>query len=201
MKMIVAIGGGSFQKGETSHIDEYVCKRTGKAKPYVLFLPTAMHDDQGYAKRFKQYMRSFGCEVEALRLLHTKLTPAQIQAKILSCDILYIGAGNFTFLMNSLRRMELLSTIKQAYEQGIICVGVSAGANLFFTYGYSDIYDDGSCYDFVEGMDFVHGVFCPHAQDVRRSRFFVDADAYGLVKIPCKDQEAYLTEDGKSSYI
>lgn len=81
MKTLIAIGGGSFQKQETMSIDTYAISRCGKTQPHVLFIPLAGRDDQGYAKRFKQYYRSLGCQVEALRLLHTKLSNEEIYKK------------------------------------------------------------------------------------------------------------------------
>lgn len=102
MSIFLAIGGGSFQKGETRELDRYLIQKTAKPCPRVLFLPTASNDDQRYAKRFKQYYRSLGCEVEALRLLHTKLDYEEVKIRILACDILYFGGGSLSFLMKTL---------------------------------------------------------------------------------------------------
>ena len=103
MKTLIAIGGGSFQKQETRAIDMYAIARCGKSKPRVLFLPLASRDDQGYAKRFKQYYRTLGCEVQALRLLHTKLHIEEIYDTFRRQDIIYLGAGDTTFLMEQLQ--------------------------------------------------------------------------------------------------
>ncbi|WP_279073983.1 Type 1 glutamine amidotransferase-like domain-containing protein [Amedibacillus dolichus] len=167
MRRFVAIGSGSFQKQETLKIDQFIIQKTGKQNPKVLFLPAAAKDDQGYGKRFKQYYRSLGCEVKQLRLWHTKLEKAQIQDCVLSCDILYLGGGNTTVLMQILKEKELLPILKLAYQNGIVCVGNSAGANVWFDYGFSDLYDDGSVYAYVEGMHVISGIFYPHANDVQ----------------------------------
>lgn len=45
MKTLLAIGGGSFQKAETRHLDLYAIARVNKTHPKVLFLPAASHDD------------------------------------------------------------------------------------------------------------------------------------------------------------
>ena len=107
MKTLIAIGGGSFQKQETMAIDTYAISRCEKTQPHVLFIPLASRDDQGYAKRFKQYYRSLGCQVEALRLLHTKLSNEEIYKKFRSQDMIYLGAGDTVFLMKQLKQRKL----------------------------------------------------------------------------------------------
>lgn len=201
MSVLIAIGGGSFQRGETRTIDEYAIHCTKKEHPHVLFLPLASHDDQGYAKRFKQYYRSLGCTVESLRLLHTKLSHEEIKEKILSCDMLYIGGGDFSFLVQMLDEMKLADVIREAYVRGVICVGLSAGASLFYEYGYSDLHGDGSCFDYVKGLHLVDGIFCPHAQDKARRYFFEDESYKGFERIGCVDKEAVMTIDGKTCTI
>ncbi|MGX8851090.1 Type 1 glutamine amidotransferase-like domain-containing protein [Amedibacillus sp. YH-ame10] len=194
MKLMVAIGGGSFQKGETKKLDQYIISCTNKVNPKVLFLPTASKDDQGYAKRFKQYYRSLGCEVESLRLFHTKLGRDEIKEKICGCDIIYIGAGNMRMLMQAFQDMGIVEMLQEAYQKGVVCVGMSAGASCFFTYGYSDLKDDGTVFDYVKGCDFIKGCFCPHAQDDRRKGFYDGKKDVGL-KIACKDLDAYIYQE------
>ena len=135
MKTLIAIGGGSFQKQETRAIDMYAIARCGKSKPRVLFLPLASRDDQGYAKRFKQYYRSLGCEVEALRLLHTKLHIEEIYDTCRRQDMIYLGAGDTTFLMEQLQSRKLDLMLHELADLGIVICGLSAGANVLFEYG------------------------------------------------------------------
>lgn len=197
MKTIIAIGGGSFQKAETEHIDRIVIKSTGVQHPRVLFLPTASRDDQGYTKRFKQYYRSLGCIVESLRLFHSKLSEEAIKEKILDVDIVYIGGGNTLLLHQKLCEFKLQHVLREAYEKGIVICGYSAGANILFDYGYSDIDDNGKRFDLIEGIHLVDGIFCPHAQDENRSDFKekYSNEAYALYA--CNDSEALIVEDGE----
>lgn len=196
MKTIVAIGGGSFQKEETRHIDEAIIRITGKKHPRVLFLPTASRDDQGYAKRFKQYYRSLGCVVESLRLFHSKMNKEAIREKLLSIDIVYIGGGNTLLLQQKLLEFKLQQVLLEAYEKGIVLCGYSAGANVLFDYGYSDMEDNGETFDLVEGFHLMDGIFCPHAQDEKRSDFNEKYFEQGYALYACKDSEAFIMEDG-----
>ena len=94
IKRLVAIGGGNWQQKETKHIDQKIIEMSEKPQPRVLFFPTALKDDQGYAKRFKQYYRLLGCHVDAIRLLHSKKTYEQLEKEWLDYDILYLGGGD-----------------------------------------------------------------------------------------------------------
>ena len=130
MKTLIAIGGGSFQKQETMSIDTYAISRCGKTQPHVLFIPLASRDDQGYAKRFKQYYRSLGCQVEALRLLHTKLSNEEIYKKFRSQDMIYLGAGDTVFLMKQLKQRKLDLLLKELSQQGIVICGTGIGVSI-----------------------------------------------------------------------
>lgn len=200
MKLMVAIGGGSFQKGETKELDQYIISCTNKVNPKVLFLPTASKDDQGYAKRFKQYYRTLGCEVDSLRLFHTKLGRDEIKEKICGCDIVYIGAGNMRILMQAFQDMGIVEMLQEAYQKGVVCVGMSAGASCFFTYGYSDLKDDGTVFDYVKGCDFIKGCFCPHAQDERRKGFYDLKDTMPM-HIACEDKNAFIIKEDEHFYF
>lgn len=196
MRLAIGIGGGSFQRGESKAIDEYAIKNTGKANPSILFFPTASRDDQGYAKRFKQYMRSLDCKIEVMRLFHTKLSKEEIMMRIMESDIIYFGAGNMKRLMSALHEWDLVDTISKAYAKGVICIGNSAGASALFTYGYSDINDDGTSFSYIKGMNLVDGIFCPHAQDEKRKGFFRTDTLDSLIKYPCEDCHAIVIKDG-----
>lgn len=199
MKTLIAIGGGSFQKQETMSIDTYAISRCGKTQPHVLFIPLAGRDDQGYAKRFKQYYRSLGCQVEALRLLHTKLSNEEIYKKFRSQDMIYLGAGDTVFLMEQLKQRKLDLLLKELSQQGIVICGISAGANALFEYGYSNIASD--TFELVNGMGMIEGAFCPHYQKEERKSFDMVCRKQNLPAIGCADQCAYVVTDEKRFFL
>lgn len=91
-----------------------------------------------------------------------------------------------------------MDVIEEAYEKGVVCAGYSAGASLFYTYGYSDLKDDGSFFGYVKGMDLIKGAFCPQAQQQNRAGFFQEKEYPQLSHYACEDGNAYLTEDGNT---
>lgn len=199
MKTLIAIGGGSFQKQDTTLIDEYAIARCRKPNPHVLFLPTASRDDQGYAKRFKKYYRSLGCEVQALRLLHTKLTDEGIAEMLKAQDMIYLGAGDTRFLMEQLQLRNLDVLLKELVNRGTVLCGISAGANVLFSYGYSEVAKD--TYELVEGMGLISGAFCPHYQKAERKSFDTIVLEASIKKIGCDDKKAYVVEEDKEFFL
>ncbi len=198
-RTLVAIGGGSFQKKETILIDSYIVERTGKRNPNVIFIPAASKDDQGYSKRFKQYYRSLGCNVESIRLWHTKLDYRCIQEQILQADIIYFGGGNTNLLMQAIFNFQLQETLRKAYDQGIVICGLSAGANILFTYGYSD---SGNEMKLVKGCNLVEGLFCPHYQKAERKGFDEICKMYPNLKYySCEDNYAICFEENNVKKI
>lgn len=198
MKTLIAIGGGSFQKGETVKFDMLAIERSNKTNPHVLCIPAASNDDQGYAKRCKQYFRTLGCEASSLRLWHTKKSKAEVEGMIEDCDILYFGAGDTFMLMKALQNWDMINFIKQQYAKGKVMIGCSAGANILFTKGYSDTVEG---FQFVDGIELQAGVFCPHAQREERKDFFTQCTETSLPLFPCDDGKAYVKIDDQDWLI
>lgn len=189
-RKLVAIGGGSWQNEETLKIDQKAIALCGKTQPLVLFVPAASRDDQGYAKRFKAYYRSLGCQCDAIRLFHTKKGAEELAALFLSYDMIYLGGGDTSLLVEILKEKHLDEVLIKAYERGIVITGYSAGANVLFTYGYSETKDGLA---FVKGLGIHTGVFTPHAQ--KRPEYRKEAEKLDLPIYQCKDQEAWVMEE------
>jgi dipeptidase E len=95
MGIIVAIGGGELRNFETLEIDEYIVKSTGKENPKALFIPTASGDALAYVDTFnKVYGEKLGCKTDSLLLSSENLEDKEIENKILSSDLIYVGGGN-----------------------------------------------------------------------------------------------------------
>ncbi len=175
MKTIVAIGGYLKEGGEGTgswfdtplEIDKEICGLTGKAHPKVLFIPTASSDSEAYELAFrKNYEGKLKCEVDVLRLILEKPSSKAIQAKIDWADLIYVGGGNTLKMMKKWRRLGVDKVLKQAWEQGKILCGVSAGSICWFEYGVSDslhFYNkEETKYLKVRGLGFLKGVHNPH---------------------------------------
>lgn len=139
MKTIVAIGGGELKDLETFPIDRAIVKLSRKKHPKALFIPTASNDAFGYWETFRDvYSKKLECNTDVLFLIREKLSKKQIEDKILSGDIIYVGGGNTLRMLRIWKKYGVDKLLRKAYEKGVILSGLSAGAIAWFRYGSSD---------------------------------------------------------------
>lgn len=173
MTPLIAIGGYKVDWSEEDcfdtpfDIDQRIVKLTGKARPTVLFIPTASSDGPGYTQSFiKVYGEKLGCPVDVLHLIAEKPTQSEIAAKIRAAELIYVGGGNTLMMMNKWRRLGVDKLLIEAHERGIVLAGVSAGAICWYEWGVSDsrqFYDKTSHeYIRVRGLGLLKGLCCPH---------------------------------------
>ncbi|MFP3339211.1 Type 1 glutamine amidotransferase-like domain-containing protein, partial [Micrococcus sp. SIMBA_131] len=73
-------------------LDRYILKQAYSKQPKICFIPTASGDADGYIARFYAFFEKQLCVPSHLSLFkpHVK----DIEAFLLSQDILYVGGGN-----------------------------------------------------------------------------------------------------------
>ncbi|MEX2683519.1 MAG: Type 1 glutamine amidotransferase-like domain-containing protein [Candidatus Sigynarchaeota archaeon] len=137
-KTIIAIGGGSLRRRETEQIDRHIINMTGSRNPRALYIPTASLDNAVYVTFFEKVYGENGCKVDVLLLFKERYSPAQIEEKIMSSDLVYIGGGNTLFLYNMLRFYKADEVLKRAWEGGTVMSGLSAGCIIWHEHGLTD---------------------------------------------------------------
>lgn len=215
MGIIVAIGGYKKNRGAKGEpfdtplrIDKQIVGLTGKDTPRVLFIPTATCDDETYVKAVEAvYAGKLGCTVEVLWLIKKKPTHLEVADKIRRADIIYVGGGNTLMMMNLWRRLGVDKLLKEAYERGAVCCGVSAGSICWFEYGVSDSrqFKNPKSHEYirVKGLGILKGMHCPHYDPVPSKKNWRLKGAEKLLKkfpkgkfIPIGDGEAVVFRDG-----
>lgn len=167
MTKIVAIGGGEVSAKSTLEIDKEIIAFSGKKNPKILFIPTASSDSESYYLTIKEYFNNLGCSTEVLYLIKDKenLTKKEIEIKIFSSDIIYVGGGNTLKMMTIWRKLGVDVLLKQALEKNIVLCGLSAGSICWFNNGNSDSRKFTSNSDKlikVTGLGFINATHCPH---------------------------------------
>lgn len=156
---IIAIGGGGFSKEpENSLIEQYILSLAANESPRVCLIPTASGDRDSYIVQFYTAFTQFSCIPSHLSLFSPPT--ADLRSFVLAQDILYIGGGNTKSLLALWKAWELDQIIKEAWEQGTILCGVSAGALCWFEAGVSD-YLPGQLNP-LECLGFLKGSHSPH---------------------------------------
>lgn len=175
MGRIVAIGGGTLE--EIKPINKYALELTGKAKPNVLFVPTASRDNDVYIRDFQEALREYGCEVKNLLLTKNTYAENQIDELIKWADLIYIGGGNTVHMMNVWKRVNFSDKLREVFHtDSAVLVGQGSGCLCWFYCGYSNsTYTDGRTdwqYIWADNLlDFHHVAVCPHYSDQDRLNF------------------------------
>ena len=183
IKTIIAIGGGEigrikvYEDGhreqkpiETMVIDKKIIELTGKTNPKLVFIGAASGDNPRYFEAiFDHFGTRLGCHTENLILTDLTKIPniEDIRKTILGADIVYVGGGCVTRLMNALKKTGTDKVLIEAYDKGIIMSGNSAGGCVWY-----ESYDNEEEDDFDNNnidtlktkpaLGLVRGYFIPH---------------------------------------
>ena len=159
MKHIIALGGGGFSmEPENPLLDDFILSLTGKPKPKVCFVPTASGDSADYALKFYAAFPAERAEASHLSLF--KRTAQDLREFVLSQDVIYVGGGSTANLLAVWRAHGLDDILREAWDNGVVLCGVSAGAICWFEAGSTASF--GPLASLGNGLGFLSGSFCPH---------------------------------------
>lgn len=155
---IVALGGGGFSMDLRNPVlDRYIVAHCSAERPKVCFIGTASGDDQRYVVNFYSTFLSMGCEPSFLSFFSR--TP-DLRETILGQDIIYVGGGNTKSMLAVWREYGLPAILREAWRQGIILAGISAGAICWFEVGLTD--SSAAGIEPLPGLGFLPGSCSPH---------------------------------------
>ena len=197
-RKIVAIGGGGFTHESDDTLDQFFLDQCSKKKIKLGFLATASKDDK---EKINLFYKKF--ENKNLELSHFNLTQKidGFSSWILNKDIIYVGGGNTSFMLDIWRKNSLDKIFKKAYENGIVLAGVSAGAGCWFDWILSDSVGPGL--KPLKGISLISGSCTPHSSEEKRiNQFELNIKNAELPPgIAIDDGVAVLFIDGKPSEV
>ena len=157
-KHIVAIGGGGFGRNNSSYlIEQYILNLSGKTSPKICFLPTATGDNDSYIVRFYSVFNRLNCNPTHIEFF--KRT-ANIKNIVMDQDVVFVGGGNTKSMLAIWHDWGMSSLLNEAYNEGVVMSGVSAGAICWFTNGITDSWENNL--RILPCLDFISGTCCPH---------------------------------------
>lgn len=109
---------------------------TKKERPRFCFIHTASGDNAGYLARSYEAMTDMGCDVTHLQLFTQPNVP--VREHILKSDLVWVGGGSVANLLAIWRLHEVDVALREAYENGVILGGVSAGSLCWHQGGPTD---------------------------------------------------------------
>lgn len=150
-----------MRRGETLTIDRFIVKKSGKKNPTVLFVPTASSDLPAYISAFTNVYKKLGCRVTVLRIIdRIKIDTRKTKSLISTADIIYIGGGNYNFLLSAWKKQGIIPLIKSAYKKGVIIAGLSAGSAVLYQYIVDA--ENNSTNHLKNGIGILRGIVIPH---------------------------------------
>jgi len=155
---------------QTERIDEKIVKLANKINPKLLFIGTATKENKIYYHAIKNIYEKLGCRVSNLETINKDVDTETIKKIVLSSDIIYIGGGNTKFMLDEWKRVHLDDILIDAYNQGIVMAGFSAGSYCWFKYNY----------ELIKGLDIIQAINCVHynekSEEKRREFYQVIKD-------------------------
>ena len=199
-KKIVAIGGGEngriLENGEkslyeTEAMDIEIIRLTEKEKPNYLFINHAMSfskevQDSYYETMKKIYGDKFGCDCK--HLSSSDLYNEELVNELIKwADIIYEGGGDTLSMIQLWKETGFDKKLYEAWEEGKVICGISAGAVCWFKYCNSDC--DNSKFEKVDCLNWFDAFITPHCDEKGRMEStksqLKDTNSVGLLMSNC----------------
>lgn len=195
-KQIIVSGGGGFTRKDSSYaLERYLLAQTKKENPIVCFLPQASNEDTGYVLKFTETFLALGSRPQWVSLFGR--VEDSWKEKLLNADLIYVGGGNTKSMIALWKSWGVDEILRQAYNNGTIMAGVSAGMICWFEQGITDsVWPLGV----VEGLGFLKGSCCPHFDsEAERKQAYTSRVQSGIAKpgLALEDDAAAHFIDGK----
>ena len=146
-------------------------------RPRVGYIGTANHDDP---RRVAAFHQRFGDICEEHTHLPMNADASDAQRWLASLDMVYVGGGNTLHLLQQWRTRGIDQVMIDAAQRGVLMVGVSAGANVWFDQALTD--SGGMGLAPISGIGMISGSCCPHySTEPQRQPAFIACVAKGAI--------------------
>jgi dipeptidase E len=157
---LLALGGGGFSTAKRlTPLENLALELTGRTSPRVCFLPTAAADDPAYCETFHTVFATAGCETTDLRW---RPDLGDASAVLRNQDLIYVSGGDTITMLSLWRERGWDKTLRQAWTDGVVVAGMSAGAMCWFEDGLD--FDRNGAVVPQGGLGFLPGSYTPHWQ-------------------------------------
>jgi peptidase E len=166
---IVGLGGGGRTDEQQAKLRRYVLDVVGKERPRICFVPTAVGDQTENIVRFYEQYAGLG---ELAHLRFFPYPPDGLRAFTLAQDVLVVSGGNTANLLAIWRLHGFDRIVREAWEQGIVLTGGSAGMICWYEACVTDSFGL-QLEGMRDGLGFLRGSACPHydGEERRRPRY------------------------------
>ena len=208
-QQILGLGGGGDTPEQTRALLAHAISLTGKERPRVLHVPTAMGDADAPVVAFYERCAGLG---ELSHLKFHPWPPPGLRKLALAQDAIFVGGGSTAIMLAIWRVHGFDAILREAWQSGVVLFGWSAGMICWFEAGVTDSFSsrlDGM----RDGLGFLAGSACPHydGEPLRRPRYreLVDEgfpegvaadDGVGLHYVGSELREVVTSRRGAAGY-
>jgi dipeptidase E len=169
-------GGGFSMEPDNPLLDDFVLSLSRRHPARVCFIPTASADSASYIVNFYRAFvgRCIPADVTVFDSPLLKRRPArssELAEFVAQQDVIYVGGGNTANLLALWRAHSLDIALRDAWSNGSVLTGVSAGMVCWFSGGLTDSY--GRLERLNDGLALIEAMACPHysGEEERRRAF------------------------------
>ena len=187
-------------------VKEFLDKNAKSKK--ILFIPTAANVEEykNYMYLTEKAFEDIGYEVDNLDI--SIFSEKTVKEKLSKAEIIFISGGNTFYLLQELKRKNLISYLKERIENGLLYIGESAGSVIAAPdIEYASIVDDKTLateLDDYTGLNLVDFYIVPHFEEepfVESSRNMVELYKDKLDLKLINNKEAILVENNNFTII
>src|SRR4051794_37174841 len=148
---------------------QHVLSLTGKERPRVMHVPTAIGDA---AEGIVAFHERFAGLAETSHLRFFPYPPDGFREIVLSQDAISISGGNTANMLAIWRVHGFDAILREAWGRGVVLFGASAGMICWFDAGVTDSFGP-QLEGMEDGLGFLRGSACPHydGEERRRPRY------------------------------
>ena len=181
-------------------VKKFLNEKTESKK--ILFIPTATNVDEykKYINLTQKVFEDFGYEVENFDI--SVFSEETVKEKISETKIVFVSGGNTFYLLQELKKKNLISYLREKIENGLLYIGESAGSVITApNIEYADIVDDKALATELNdytGLNLVDFYVVPHFEEepfVESSRKVVELYKDKLDLKVINNKEVVLVEN------
>ena len=181
-------------------VKKFLNEKTESKK--ILFIPTATNVDEykKYIHLTQKVFEDFGYEVENFDI--SVFSEETVKEKISETKIVFVSGGNTFYLLQELKKKNLIPYLREKIENGLLYIGESAGSVIIApNIGYADIVDDKALATELNdytGLNLVDFYVVPHFEEepfVESSRKVVELYKDKLDLKVINNKEVVLVEN------
>lgn len=189
----------SYLAGTESITKKYLSKMVSNK---IIFIPTAGNVEPytGYIDEGIEMMRLLGYEVEIIDI--AKFDEGYLKDKILKAECICISGGNTFYLLQEIKKKNLIKVLVKRIKEGAFYIGESAGAIIMSeNIEYNHIMDDKSIaseLDDYAGLNVFDHYVLPHIGEYpfeETAQKTLDTYQDKISLVPINNNEAILVND------